>query len=604
MEVLIRCDVRFKVAFFILLKVCVYNITVEAQDKYLADSLKKVLVNCKNDSAKYRMLLTIAKNDLPLNGLLYANKALQIAVRNKDSEEKALAYEHISICQRRLRNNNEAMEASLKALRIYDSLGMGNLTAKLQLQIGSHFTNDGNYQQGIYYIKQALANLREHKKKLNVMYALINLGETYRLMGVLDSAAIYFNESLALNKEQNNNRVQAYALGNLGMVHAQINELEQAKQELKESIILLKPMGDAYSVSVYQAELAKIYIKQDVFTEGEKLLLESLELAQDERLKEQIRDINNDLASIYEQKGMYKKALAFRKQYEIYQDSLVNIENVRKIEQLHSKYWLDKKETSIQFLEKENTNKRRQVLLLAVGVFLLIVLSVFLQYLNRQRKKAYRKVSEQNEIIEKREQEKAMLLKELNHRVKNNLQMVASLINLQAQQCTDENTSKALSATRNRIDTLILIHQKLYSENEDMQADLKNYISELVNNLIYGTTAKVKLALNLTSIYVHIDTLILLGLIINELVTNSLKYASEPDKDLEIDVSLIRTESHVYLTISDNGNGVHEGYEKEKAGSMGMKLVHSLIKQLKAELKYELKAGSVWTIILDKNNMK
>lgn len=595
---------KYKFALFILFNSCICSLSVEAQNMYVADSLKHVLAHCEEDSAKYRILLILARNDLPLEGFNYAYQALRLAIREKDPRKIALAYEYISICQRKLGNNPMAIEASLKALRIYDSLGMDNKTSRLQLQIGSHFTNDKDYNQGIYYIKLALTALRKQNKKLSVRYALINLGESYRLIGKLDSAAMCFNECLALNKEQQNNLVQGYALGNLGMVHAQTSDFEHAKHELNESIHLLKPLGDSYSVSTYQSELAKLYIKKGYFTKGEKLLLESLEMVQKEGLKEQIRDINDVLATTYEQNRMYEKALACRKQYEIYQDSLVNIESVRKIEQLHSKYWLDKKEANIQFLEKENKNKRIQVITLVIGVVLLVALLLILQRVNLQRKKAYRKVSQQKIIIEKREQEKALLLKELNHRVKNNLQMVAGLINLQARQCTDENTTKVLVATRNRIDTLMLIHQKLYSENEDMQVDFKDYLRELVNNLIYGAHTKVKLDLNLTSTLIHIDAVISLGLITNELITNSLKYAARPGKELKISISLIQDGTHMYLTIADNGKGMPYDPQETNTGSMGMKLMHSLLKQLHGELKYEMKNGSVWTIILEKNILK
>jgi two-component system, sensor histidine kinase PdtaS len=350
--------------------------------------------------------------------------------------------------------------------------------------------------------------------------------------------------------------------------------------------------------------LGKILIDEGKLKAGEQLLLESLNMAEKGRHKEQIQDISNDLSLFYEKNHQFEKALSYREKYEIYHDSLVNIDNVRKVEQLHSKYWLDKKEANIHFLEKENDNKRKLVSILSIGTILLVTLLIFLQRASQQRKRAFRKVSEQNIIIEKREKEKALLLKELNHRVKNNLQMVASLINIQARQSKEPVLSNALEATRHRIDTLVLIHQKLYRESADMQVNLENYIRELVDNLIFSYGEKVNLSMNLASIYLHIDSVIPLGLIINELITNALKYAKKQGQPLAINITLSEVNQKIYLSIADNGKGLPEGFENQKGNSLGLKLVYSLIKQLKGEIVYSYNNGCFWNITLNIDNYK
>jgi two-component sensor histidine kinase len=435
---------------------------------------------------------------------------------------------------------------------------------------------------------------------------MINLGETYRLAGNADSAAILFQECLELNQKLDNDNIEivkGYARGNLGMVYATQNKEEEAIELLKSAMEILGEMGDYYSTSVYQSELAQIYIRQGQKARGEGLLHDALQTAEREKLKEQIRDISKDLSLFYEQTGRYQDALELRKQYEVYHDSLVNIENVRKTEQLESQYWLDRKDADIRILEVENQSKRRTVIILSFGAAVLLILLSILYRLQILRKRAYKKVAEQKDIIEKREKEKALLLKELNHRVKNNLQMVSSMFSLQAAQFKGEPAADALVAARRRIDALMLIHQKLYREDVDTHIRLADYIKELVDNLVYGFGKEVDLHLDLSTAKLYIDLAIPLGIIINELLTNSLKYASGESK-LRIDVALKEENDKLRLIIADNGPGIPEGFDFRKSRSLGMKLVHSLIRQLQGELTQTNDHGCRWELSMSSDKLQ
>ncbi|MCG8698139.1 MAG: tetratricopeptide repeat protein, partial [Bacteroidales bacterium] len=374
-----------------------------SQNISVADSLKDGLNTIDNDSLKVTVLIKIARNEQPKQTLNFAHQALTLSEKLGIDELVAVSYEHIGLGHRKLGNNEKAIEFTLKALNIYEKLGQLYNISTLQLQIGAHFTNDKDFNRGVHYLKLALNSFKSENRSSKLAFTLINLGETYRLMRHLDSAEICFNQCIELNKELNSDLIQGYAVGNLGMVYSEMGCFEKANINLSEAIDLLKPLGDDYSVCIYKSDLAKNFIKEEQLLQGEQLLLESIEMANTGGVKEQIRDFSDDLAELYEEQGRYKKALAYRKQYELYHDSLVNIENVRKIEQIHSQYWIDKKEASIQLLEIENRRKRNHLLMLASGVLLLLSLSMVLFYIQRQRKRALQKVSQQKKIIEKRE---------------------------------------------------------------------------------------------------------------------------------------------------------------------------------------------------------
>ncbi|MGQ1947622.1 tetratricopeptide repeat-containing sensor histidine kinase [Geofilum sp. OHC36d9] len=581
---------------FILMGMC---ITCVSQNRFHMDSLLQIVEELETDDERIDFLLSNAQTSTDSEGLSFARRALSLAEKNNFTCKVALSYELISLCQRKLGNYPEAVDASFKALKIYDELGWHNKMAGIQLQLGSHYTNDQNFENGKKYIKKAIKNFRQRKDTANLVLALINMGETYRLTNQYDSAEACLLECLQITN--NNKHIEGYATGNLGLVYSETQQNNKAKYHLKKAIAILCCLNDNYSVSVYQSGLAKILIKEKKNREGEKLLLKSLSLAKKSTLKEQIRDISKELALFYENAGRYQEALKYRKEFEIYNDSLVNITNTRRIVQIESQYLLEKKETDIQLLKKGNHNKRIQLIFLTAGISILLILLFILYRLEYSIKKAYQKVSQQKSTIEQRDQEKAILLRELNHRVKNNLQMISSMFSLQARQLKGQPAAEELEAARRRVDSLMLIHQKLYAKDRDIGTHirLKDYITELVNNLTFGMEEQVSTEIYVDDVTIHIDVAIPIGLIINELVTNSLKHATNQcsitNKKLKLSLLLFENHSNVHLIISDNGTGISDtnipGHR-----SIGLKLIHSLTKQLNGTITQVNQDGCRWEL--------
>jgi two-component sensor histidine kinase len=573
--------------------------TCASQNRLHMDSLLQIVEKLETDHEKINFLLSNAQTSTDSEGLYFARQALSLSEKNNFTNKMALSYELISLCQRKLGNYPEAVDASFKALKIYEKLGWHKKLAGIQLQLGSHYTNNQNFENGKKYIREAINNFRQRKDTANLALALVNMGETYRLTNQYDSAEFCLLECLQITN--NNKCIEGYATGNLGLVYSETQQYNKAKNCLKKAIAILCCLNDNYSVSVFQSGLANILIKENNPREGEKLLLQSLSLAQKSTLKEQIRDISKELALFYENTGRYQEALIYREKFEIYNDSLVNIANTRRIAQIESLYLLEKKETDIQLLQKANHTKRIQLLCLTVGVSILLILLFILYRLQYSRKKAYQKVSQQKSTIEQRDQEKAVLLRELNHRVKNNLQMISSMFSLQARQLKGQPAAEELEAARRRVDSLMLIHQKLYTRDRDIDThiQLKDYITELVDNLTFGMEDQVDTQIYVDDVTIHIDVAIPIGLIINELVTNSLKHAvnecSITNKKLKLSLLLFENHSNVHLIISDNGAGIPDtnipGHH-----SIGLKLIHSLTKQLNGTLIQVNQDGCRWEL--------
>jgi len=523
--------------------------------------------------------------------LRFAKQSLQIALKINDPILQAESLEEISLLEHRLGNNSLSLKASLNALQIYESLNMIERQSASYAQIANNYMSDEDYDSAIQYLKKAKKIYAGSDNIQNHVLTILNLGEAYRLAQHLDSAVVTFKQALKLNKTLNNDIVQGYSQGNLGMVYNTQNKLELAEDNLNDAITILRPLEDYYSTSVYIAELGTVYNKEGKYSLAEDTFLEAHSMAKQAGLKEQVRGFSAFLTSFYEEQEQYFKALEYQKLFQVYQDSLVNKENVQKIEQIKSGYEIDKRESEIDLLNITNTNQKYWVTSLAIGVSLLLLFAYLLYRGNKKVKIA-------NLNLFKREQEKALLLRELNHRIKNNLQMISSLLNLQSHELTGHPAKEAIVAGKHRVEALSLVHRKLYQEDLDTRILLNEYIEELVLGLFHGYDASFKPNFKIDNISVNLDTAVPLALVINEIIINALKYAYKNIDKPKLKILMVQDKDYLDIQIIDNGIGFNTS-EAEKNNSFGIKLIYSLIEQLEGVIeKLDSKNGTHWKMTI------
>jgi PAS domain S-box-containing protein len=210
-------------------------------------------------------------------------------------------------------------------------------------------------------------------------------------------------------------------------------------------------------------------------------------------------------------------------------------------------------------------------------------------------------------IIEQKMQEsineKEILLQEVHHRVKNNLQVISSILNLQSSYVKDENSLSILRESQNRIKSMSFIHESLYQTKDFSGIEFGGYILSLANNLVHSYSLEVglvKLTTEFDDMYLSLDQAIPCGLIANELISNSLKYAFDKGQHGELFVSAKHKDSKVTLIISDNGKGLPEGFDYENSDSLGLQLVYTLKDQLDASIQVFTKKGTKYLITFDK----
>ncbi|MCL6462076.1 MAG: histidine kinase [Flavobacterium micromati] len=308
-------------------------------------------------------------------------------------------------------------------------------------------------------------------------------------------------------------------------------------------------------------------------------------------------DMLEYIGRAYQQKGDLGNALRFKKQY--YEESLI-------YEKEKNERSLRENELQINVLKQDKQLSQKQNQLIIFIIFTTIVLFLLglvyrnfrlKQKNNQQLETINTELSYKNSLLDKRNAEIEILMKEIHHRVKNNLEVVSSLLALQSAQIDDPNTKEAMKDGQNRVNSIGIVHQKLYQGTNLGAVDIKDYFLNLSESILdsFGAEGRVNLKLAIENLALDIDTAVPLGLIINELLTNTIKYAFPKGEKGIITIKLEKHPNNIlHLEVADNGVG--------KSGiiygtGFGGQLVSLLTNQLNGTMREENQNGTV--IIFD-----
>jgi two-component system, sensor histidine kinase PdtaS len=283
------------------------------------------------------------------------------------------------------------------------------------------------------------------------------------------------------------------------------------------------------------------------------------------------------------------------------QELAVKYETGKKEEQIKS---LNLK-TEIQEQEQALSQMQRNWAFIIVG---LLAIMLYLYY-NRYRLKKRTsdalaiknaEIEKQKEIIQFSLTEKETLLREIHHRVKNNLQIISSLLNIQSENIQDKNVLSSIQEGQSRVQAMSLIHQNLYQSDHLNNVDIQNYVMQLVvylSEMFAGQSTNIAVNVDAPDINFDIDTAIPLGLIINELVSNAYKYAFEKHASGKINISLKAKNDNDYeLEVRDDGKGLPSETDPERCSSLGLKLVKILSRQLRGTFSFKSDKGAVFLV--------
>ncbi|MEM7040578.1 MAG: sensor histidine kinase, partial [Bacteroidota bacterium] len=306
--------------------------------------------------------------------------------------------------------------------------------------------------------------------------------------------------------------------------------------------------------------------------------------------------------------GKYKQAYEWAKIYMEHKDSTTAKQKLRETSRLEAQYEYEKTAeldsiASAQEVAALEAEADAQATRTTYLIILLIVVALagafgYNRFLATRKQKNL--IESQKDQLAKQSQEREILLKEIHHRVKNNLQVISSLLEIQSFEIDDEKALVAVEDGQNRVKAMALIHEKLYQNENLAQLNFDDYTAQLVKQIasIFPGGQDVTVQINGENIDLDIDTAIPLGLIMSELLTNAFKYAREnnPDPRIWINLEQGQEAGSMILDVRDNGPGLPADFELEKAKSLGLRLVRNLARQLYGTVTYRDEVGAVFKI--------
>ncbi len=614
--------------------------------------LSKKLPAKKFEGQVYGTLGMIYTNSGDYNEAMQNHKnCLEIKLKNKDKIGVANSYNNIGDVYYQLGNYSEALVHHFKSLKIKESLADKKSIASSYNNIGSVYSALSNFNESIKY-HQLSSKIREDladKNGLSMSYN--NLAINYNSLKNYDEALRYHELALNLYKETKNSKGIAVSIGNIGNCYFYLGNYTRALQNYSLSLKMREDINDKKGVAVCENNLAKTFFKLKNYAEAITYIEKAINLNKELNALSELKDNYNNKYLIQNEAGDYKDALNNYQKYIQYRDSIFNFENDKKSARAQIQYEFDKqrsineaeyekqkiltrselekqhylleknqqsylileqqdklKELSLtkskselnqskseslilQLAAKKDSEQKQLIIKFVIGIILLmaIVLFLIIRSLLINKKK--------NAIIAQNLDEKEILLKEIHHRVKNNLQVISSLLNLQSRYIKDAGALDAIKESKERINAISLLHKEIYQNDILKNINSKDYFTNLILNLqnTFDPEKKIQLNLNTEEIYLDIDALIPLGLMVNELFTNCYKYGVDQSAPA-IWFSLIKKEKLITLNVKDNGKGFPANFDPEKTNSLGFKLISLFSKKIKADVIYTNDPGASVTL--------
>lgn len=442
--------------------------------------------------------------------------------------------------------------------------------------------------------KKYLIPIKENKEGLEaLLYG--NISECYFNRHKYNEAKNYALRSIE-SSPNGNPRQNGHAINHLIIGFSDFVEknYEAALNAYQEAIEAYQVLGDVCELPLCYNKIAAIYWEQGKYSLAEDILGKSLAIS-DSCDIDQYRLLSNiTLFEYYKYKEDYKSALDIATKISTLKTAIYTEQQSHALHRLEMKYEVEltqqeNKNLKIRAKIEADDNRFQQMLFICfiLGLLSVLTFGVFMLIVRNKRNKL---LSSQLQKIEGQNKEREALLKEIHHRVKNNLQVITSLLHLQAHQNSDSKIQNLFKQSQYRINTMAMVHEMLYQSGDLSKVPLKAYLEELTNSLIKsikGTESIVLAAFDIPeNIYLGLDTAIPLGLLTNEIITNSLLHGFPKQETGKIYIQIEEKEASVFnLLIGDNGIGYPKDLTLKNISTLGLNLVQKLTRQLSGNIE-------------------
>ena len=522
----------------------------------------------------------------------------------KDTSFMAFSTYQLASILNRMDRYEESLEFHNKAIVFYQYIG-NELSVAMTLNAKAGLYRKLKlYDRSIENYGEALKIYERTRDSTGLSEVYNNLGNLYSELDSFDLALNYYNRQESINLAQNDQYGMGFVYENRGRLFDRIGRLNESISSLKRSVTLRRNSGHKALLTTTLIQLGSTLLKNGNPDDAVIYISEGMQLAEELSLPQELQQGHLMLSKIHAYRRDFANAYDHHLKHALIKDSVLNTtiaEQALKIDAL-TEYERIEREKEIELLSAQSEIKDLRIrsskkIIWLVGLGLLCISAIaFWLYKSRQKiKRLYYELDAQKTIISQSLQEKEFLLKEIHHRVKNNLQVISSLLRLQSRSIQDDKAQRALDEGRSRVRSMALIHQNLYQEGQSLAGiRVKKYLEQLISELF--STYKidkdlVQLEFQVEDLTLDVETAVPIGLIINELVSNSLKYAFPSGQNGLIDITLKKTKKNeLLLSVSDNGIGYQ--LDAIPPNSFGHRLVRAFSDRLKAQYTFDGSHGA------------
>lgn len=552
------------------------------------DSLRRVLGSLPDGPERLPVLTDMLRStvfDRPDTALVICATYLDIARRSGDPVEIGKAHNFAGMSRTVQGRPAKALHEYLLALRSFEQGDDPWYTAMAHNNIAAIYKDEDRNDDALAEFNRALMGFQEVGDTVWMANVRNNLANVFFDRGQLDSAVHHYRSVIDILSGKGQDAFAAQVRMNLGNALYAMGDLDGGLERLKEA-------REQHPINVDESYRANILNAlghlEGLHGDRDSALAhirEGMRIARMVGAATAVADGEEFLADVYEHWGRTDSALVHFKRMKVQRDSLLNAERSAQIADMQVRYETEKKDTELA--ENRTMLERRSLTIkvVACGAALLLLLAVLAYRAYRLKRRGEQELARKNAIIKDQLHEKELLLREIHHRVKNNLQVVSSLLSIQSRGIADEKAREAVQDSRQRVKSMALIHQDLYRDGDLTGVPMRNYVDRLVNGLVgsYAKEASVRVVMDVQDIALDVDTAVPIGLILNELITNAIKYAWPDGRPGTLTVSLKEQEGRLVLSVADDGVGMPAAGAPAKGSGFGLNMVRTFSGKLNAE---------------------
>jgi two-component system, sensor histidine kinase PdtaS len=572
------------------------------------DSLLALAVRAPNDSIRLNHLGEAFKQTIfndPEQGMAIAQDFLQVAQRAHNQDDIAKGLNFIGMCHYVQGRYDKATEYYLQSMKQAEANADTLYAAIVLNNIAACYEIGKQPEEAIRAFEEALKRFRRLGDKSWMAKVSHNLAQRYLAKKDLEAALLHYQQAYQWFQELGDRHHVGVALTGYGHYFFQKEQYAAALNHYQTALPMLDRQYDPAAYAEQLEYLSNTYLHLGKYKAAEQHLQTALPIVRECKALEQEVRLSQLAVTLYKQTGNIKKAFEWQEKFIFLSDSLYNQEKTQALQDAVKKYELEQKEQQITLLNTENQvkdlslqNARRLQVMLLLGLLILSLLGLGGWYLLRLKQRSNRKLEEKNLQINKALAEKDLLLREIHHRVKNNLQIISSLLKLQSQHLSDQQALDALTEGRNRVRSMAFIHQNLYQQEQLTAIEAASYVEKLANALLVSYNFRpddVQIRYEVDPLLLDVDTAVPIGLILNELITNALKYAFKEATPGTLTIRLrCQNPDTLMLAVQDTGSGVDPALLSSEtvSASFGLRLVQLLAEKLEATISVRNENGA------------